>query len=37
MLDIEADKTTMTWKSGDKSITVTFVGDKVVTTGMQNL
>ena len=37
VLGVTADKSTMTWKSGDKSITVTFVGDKVVTTGMSNL
>jgi hypothetical protein len=37
VLGISADKTTMTWKSGDKSITVTFVNDQVLTTSMQNL
>jgi outer membrane protein assembly factor BamE (lipoprotein component of BamABCDE complex) len=37
VLGVSADKTTMTWKSGDKNITVTFVGDNVVTTGMSNL
>jgi hypothetical protein len=37
VLGISADKTTMTWKSGDNSITVTFVSGSVVTTSMQNL
>ncbi len=37
VLGVGADTTTMTWKSGDKSITVTFVNDKVVKTDMSNL
>jgi chemotaxis signal transduction protein len=37
VLGISADKTTMIWKSGDKSITVTFVNEQVLTTSMQNL
>jgi hypothetical protein len=37
VLGIGATATTLTWKSGDKSITVTFVNDKVVAKDMSNL
>ena len=37
VLGIGGTATTLTWKSGDKSITVTFVNDKVVKKDMSNL
>ncbi len=37
VLGVGGSATTMTWKSGDKSITVTFVNDKVVAKDMSNL
>ena len=36
VLGVGGEATTLTWKSGDESITITFVNDKVVTTSMQN-
>jgi hypothetical protein len=37
VLGISGNATTMTWKTGDKSITVSFVNDKVVVKNMSNL
>ena len=37
VLGVGGTATTMVWKSGNKSITVTFVNDTVVKTSMSNL